>query len=440
MEDKITASVGEDGKNNDADVRIIQALLIKAGSLAALNKSGKSNVDGICGSNTINAIMRFQNEKMGVVYPDGLVEPGKNTWKALTGKKQEPTPPDTSTPLPADDGKVPVNQRPAWNSTTDLFTQIKQNYPNGVTVAIYAKYDNQNANNREFPRASDEYAKNYNCIGMDAAGKLKVGIAHPVKSLAEVTNIVNGIHNLLKKEFLKTGVEAAVLPAYTKVKVLALLCHGMPWGLNLSGSHTYNLRIDKAGEPEKAKAFVKSIAGALKNDVTVALFACNAGREADGTEAEKGGVWMLDQADEQDGSSSFAAFLAREIGNQATVYGHLSAGHTINNFSARAFGKEAGKDATVTKAGIHIFYLLYPASFVTAEATRLKKTAAQVKAKMWKHFTSYMKTSHETKFFITNAQGSKERMQLGAEMFTDVFRAKAILQADWPKWVAKHPI
>lgn len=444
---QISDSVGKGGKNNDADVRIVQTLLIKAGFLPALNSKGKSNVDGDCGNLTIGAITRFQSEKAGLSQPDGRVDVGGSTWKALTGQQVAAKPQTNNTPQTnggGKDGPTKVDQRPALTTSGDMFSQIKQNFPNGINVAIYADYDktgdkSKDGNNAEFPRAAGAYAKSFNSVGYDASGTLKLGLAHPIKSLADVSRIINDTHALLKKEYEKsTTSPAAELPAYTKIKTLALFAHGMPWGIHMSGSGKYNMRIDSKAEAEKFKQFVAGIRGSLTGDVDVSLFSCNAGREADGTEKE--GVWGLDAAEKQDGSSSFGAAFAAELGKDASVYAHLSAGHTVNNYSARVFGKDAGKDATQDKGGVHIFRLLYPSTFVESEAKRLGKTKEQVAAKMWKHYTQRMSDGHSGKFSITNSQGKSEKVQLGSEMFSDLDRAKTILQTDWTTWVQSNPI
>lgn len=68
-------SVGRGGKNLPGDVERVQH---------ALNLAGESLIaDGVAGSKTIAAIERFQREIVGLSRPDGLIEPGRATWKAL---------------------------------------------------------------------------------------------------------------------------------------------------------------------------------------------------------------------------------------------------------------------------------------------------------------------------------------------------------------------
>jgi len=71
----ISASVGEDGTNRRADVRVIQRLLNKLGGMATLA------VDGICGQKTIDRIHLVQQDFFG--GSDGLIEPNGPTFKRL---------------------------------------------------------------------------------------------------------------------------------------------------------------------------------------------------------------------------------------------------------------------------------------------------------------------------------------------------------------------
>ncbi len=442
----IKESVGTGGKNSKGDVLVVQALLVKAGYLPSKNAKGQTNIDGDCGALTEGAIRKFQKEKAGLSKPDGRVDPGGVTWSALTGVpivRQQPAAGGggSSTKTPTDAPKVPVAARDAA-TTGDVFENIKKNNPNGITVSLYADYAKtgdkaKDGNNAEFPRAAGKFAKAFSSIGFDG-GNLKIGVAVPITGLDEITSSLKGITDALLKEYKKTNPSATDVPAFAKVKRLCLFSHGMQWGMHLGASGRYNLRIDSEDERKKFKAFIAGIRGTLAEDVVVDLFACNAGRESDGTEKE--GVWGYDAAKKQDGSSSFAAAMAEELGKDASVYGHLSAGHTVNNYSARVFGKDAGKDATKDKGGEHIFDLLYPQTFIDAEALRLKKPAADVKAKMLKHYTTRMAEGHEGKFSITNSEGKAEKVELGAEMFADIGRAKTILQTDWTSWVTSNPI
>jgi peptidoglycan hydrolase-like protein with peptidoglycan-binding domain len=76
---EISGTVGRGGKNKLEDVQAVQT---------ALNVRAKAGltVDGKCGPKTIAAIQAFQ-KTIGYANPDGLVEPGKATARALGGEK-----------------------------------------------------------------------------------------------------------------------------------------------------------------------------------------------------------------------------------------------------------------------------------------------------------------------------------------------------------------
>ncbi|MBK9447833.1 MAG: glucosaminidase domain-containing protein [Bacteroidetes bacterium] len=94
----ISGSVGEGGANKPADALLVKQLLIKAGY-------GLSNTPDV-GPKTIGFIKDYQSKVLGWKNPDGLVEPGGNTFQALLkggGVKPETTKPVTkpATPAPA---------------------------------------------------------------------------------------------------------------------------------------------------------------------------------------------------------------------------------------------------------------------------------------------------------------------------------------------------
>lgn len=78
---EIHASVGEKGTNWKHDVEVVQSLLNSKGFQAG-------RVDGVCGSNTIAAIRRFQATFLS--QPDGLVEPFRTTWQRLISPVSAP--------------------------------------------------------------------------------------------------------------------------------------------------------------------------------------------------------------------------------------------------------------------------------------------------------------------------------------------------------------
>lgn len=76
---KLTGSVGKGGRNLDADVKLVQALL-------NLRTHSSLKIDGVIGPQTIAAITGFQRKNVGYSSPDGLVEVGGKTWQVLVGQ------------------------------------------------------------------------------------------------------------------------------------------------------------------------------------------------------------------------------------------------------------------------------------------------------------------------------------------------------------------
>src|SRR5258707_13885775 len=89
----IGASVGKGGINNKPDVMLVQKLLnaqVQAMGLPALDE------DGRIGDNTNAAIVRYQQMVLGIANPDGRIDVGGGTWKALaagSGVAAPPPPP-----------------------------------------------------------------------------------------------------------------------------------------------------------------------------------------------------------------------------------------------------------------------------------------------------------------------------------------------------------
>jgi hypothetical protein len=77
---RISKSVGKGGKNEQADVKIVQELLNKFTKIGGYSKLSE---DGKVGKDTLGAIKAFQGKVVGMARPDSLVEPGKNTIKKL---------------------------------------------------------------------------------------------------------------------------------------------------------------------------------------------------------------------------------------------------------------------------------------------------------------------------------------------------------------------
>lgn len=82
----IRAFVGARGANVREDVLQVQQLL----NLHRKADKSRVTVDGIIGPQTLAAISAFQKARWHGISPDGLVEPGRNTWLSLSQKVHHP--------------------------------------------------------------------------------------------------------------------------------------------------------------------------------------------------------------------------------------------------------------------------------------------------------------------------------------------------------------
>jgi hypothetical protein len=117
----IKGSVGRGGKNNSPDVQAIQK---------ALNTKMKAGlaVDGNCGPQVIAAIEAFQ-KALGQLKPDGRIDPGRGTARALASSG--PMPPTPTPPQPVAMpklGKPALEKAPAvWHGMRKIVnTNIEQ--------------------------------------------------------------------------------------------------------------------------------------------------------------------------------------------------------------------------------------------------------------------------------------------------------------------------
>lgn len=79
--EKISGSVGIKGKNRLSDVKLIQLLINK--NSKSDSKASALKADGVCGPRTVAAIKNFQLHQLGMVRPDGRVDPSGKTFSKL---------------------------------------------------------------------------------------------------------------------------------------------------------------------------------------------------------------------------------------------------------------------------------------------------------------------------------------------------------------------
>ncbi|MCW3848673.1 hypothetical protein OF829_15665 [Sphingomonas sp. LB-2] len=145
----ISGSVGSGGVNNQADVLLVEQLLNKY--LAAQGEPLLA-ADGVISIDTILTIQAYQHQIVGLSSPDGKIDPGGRTWKALdagAGFTPAPTPAPGASNLSgaawwhANEGKYPTS-----HSVDDLVKPFRDNAAAfikalkdaGASVSIGATY------------------------------------------------------------------------------------------------------------------------------------------------------------------------------------------------------------------------------------------------------------------------------------------------------------
>ena len=161
----MSGSVGDGGDNKESDVIIIQELLNKNGASPSLK------VDGDCGAKTIAAINAFQT-KMGMAKPDGLISPGKGTWKALNAGSGNSEPVDDN---PTDDNPTDNNNDPVDNTGTAIEKSVGDGGDNNESDVIIIQ-ELLNKNGASLKVDGDCGAKTIAAIN---AFQAKMGMANP---------------------------------------------------------------------------------------------------------------------------------------------------------------------------------------------------------------------------------------------------------------------
>ena len=324
------------------------------------------------------------------------------------------------------------------------FEQVKQLYPDGVTIAIYANYKVGVSGAPEFKRAGEEFAKNQNAIAL-SGDQVVVGSATPINDLSAVTVAIQRIHLGLLAKYQQSQTQAGDAvppPKFTKIKNLALFAHGEPYGVGLDSSNKFELQL------KNVKTFVSGLRSAITEDIRIQLFACSTAADralvkSKGKKAASYIEWTGHEQNQRKGADSFAAALATELGPESTVVGHTTVGHTTENFAARVFGKGAGGG----EGGLHLFDLMYKETFIQDELKRLfpDKTDSDradlhdsLREQMWSHYKASLQMDNPETKDKDEGKYSREHYTrpMGQEMFINPSNSEKLLHEDWQKkWI-----
>jgi len=122
----LRGAVGRGSRNDPADVQIVQEALNRRLD-AGLKATGK------CDAKTLKAIEEFQRA-LGQRRPDGVIQPGRGTARALVGSGRLPPPPEAPKPLaPPKLGEPTLARAPlVWKSTRGILQTNIEELKKGV--------------------------------------------------------------------------------------------------------------------------------------------------------------------------------------------------------------------------------------------------------------------------------------------------------------------
>lgn len=318
---------------------------------------------------------------------------------------------------------------------SDALTTIRTDFPNGVTVGVYANLNAGIEGRTEIINRANDFGTARNAVSTEG-GNLVLGRVCPINRNGEIIEVVQSIHRGLVAAWRAAEPEATGdPPAFTQVANLAIFSHGMSYGLGINATNNYSagLHSGRTNAPSNIEALVRGISGAIRPDINVQLYACSTGADSGRSSYEE---WTGHAEGERHGEDSFGDQLAEGLGTEATVFSHTTAGHTTENYAARVFGRQAGAG----EGGIHIFEMIYDADFIQSELERLFPTLSDedrlarrnsLREQMWSHFKDSISDEHHRA-----ARDKRYPVPIGREMFINLANARTLVRADWTSnWI-----
>lgn len=265
----------------------------------------------------------------------------------------------------------------AVSCTPDVADFIRDNNPDGYNI-IFAYNGSDQAG--EFHSQANSFSKEYHTLNV-SNGTLSKDVYRKVKNYTEFKNGILETGNAVVKCLADNPREGFDDSKCSQIKNLTVMTHGFETGLNFgggSGTHFYSSNI---------KDFGTTVDGYLnKKMLRVQLYACSTALNENASENwfERYSGNVIKQQDPfTGGKGSFAQLLSEEMGPDATVFGHTTAGHLSGNYAARCYGKLA--DGAVH--GRHMFDVYFPQSFVAEQAMRIGKDEDTTRTSMYKYYT-----------------------------------------------------
>lgn len=265
----IMGSVGIKGKNLASDIKTIQAALNKV--LGLIKPTQKLSVDGSLGrvpekSKTVDAIVTFQKKVVGMLNPDGRIDPNGTTIRTLKVKANKSTP-------------ISTNNEATVTYSSSLHTnkQLVSDYSKNVIKLALSEAGMSNAVITSTLRTPSEQAsimyKNakinltaqFRLYGSNGDEILKVYKNNSTKKQAEVISLMTDKIETLLKLGKRTSKHCVTEATY---KTLNIIDIGVNSTRAASGS-SFNLdQFTKALNNLKTKGYIEKVIDETKKSNT----------------------------------------------------------------------------------------------------------------------------------------------------------------------------
>ena len=272
-----------------------------------------------------------------------------------------------------------VSSISAVSCSAETANFIRDNFPDGYNV-IFAYNGNDQA--AEFHGQANHFSKEYHTVNI-SDGALNLDTDKKVAKYSEFKKGVLDAGNAVVKCLEDNPREGFDDSKCSQIKNLTVMTHGYPNGLNFGSSS-----FESSDIPD----FSEAVYGYINyQKLRVQLYACSTARnpgtsEDWGERYAPGSGWGAVKEEDpfKNGEKSFARKLQLAMGDDATVFGHTTAGHLSGNYAARCYGKLA--DGAVN--GKHMFDVYFPQSFVAEQAKRLGKSEDDTRLSMYTYYRS----------------------------------------------------
>lgn len=288
----------------------------------------------------------------------------------------------------------------AASCSPELADFIRDNYPDGYNIVLAYNGSDQAG---EFHSQANSFSKEYHTLNV-ASGALGKDIYRKVKT-----------YDQFKTGILETGLavvqclEDNPREGYddskcSQIKNLTVMTHGFSNGLNFGSNSFKSANISEFGS---------TVYGYLNNSaLRVQLYACSTAlapnNDEDWFERRGGYGKPIPEIDPfNKGKGSFAQLLSEEMGPDATVFGHTTAGHLSGNYAARCYGKMA--DGAVH--GKHMFDIYFPQSFVAEQAKRTGKSEIDTRTSMYSTYMNNFKGNNSGRDTFMDPEGKGQKMR-----------------------------